>query len=212
MIAHHVPPAPPQVTRAMIDAWIRELATPDRERALTYLGAMGPVIVGRRGYYRDSLGKAGVNERGIFDDAIVVVGTAVLEAFNANTDPATFKVGMATLVPGVWHYKLGIHGLSKPKERQYRALVQAAPVTVERDGATFGAPRIRDTGYFGINQHAAGNYETLSAGCQTIYKPQWPTYLALVEDLMADAGAESIPYILTARADVAAASASTVAA
>jgi hypothetical protein len=212
-MADHVPAGPPRVTRGMIEGWIRELEAPSRERALSYLSAMGPVIVGRRGYYRDALGAVGTNERGIFDDAIVVVGTGVLEAFNANTDPALFRVGMATLVPGVWHYQLGTHNRSKAVEKQYQALVQAADVTKEMDGATPDAPRRRATGLFGINIHRAGNFETLSEGCQTIYRPQWETFLALVKDLMREAGATTIPYILTARTDVAgAASSPTVAA
>lgn len=205
----HVPPAPPQATRAMVDAWILGLEEPARSRARSYLDSMGPVIVGRRGYYADAMGVVGKNDRGIFDDAIFIVAPGVFEAFNANTDPASFRVGIATLIPGVWHYKLGIHGLSKPKEQQYRALVQAAPVTKEMDGATPDAPRTRATGLFGINIHRAGNFETLSEGCQTIYRPQWVTFLALVHDVMREAGAETIPYILTARADAAASSSST---
>ena len=147
-------------------------------------------IVGIRGYYRDSMGEVGVNDRGIYDDAIIVITPNVFATFNGNTDPSIKRRGVAVLKAGVWWYKLGIHGLSKPKHLQYKALVQAGAVTVIRDNAG------EDTGMFGINIHRGSKNSTSSLGCQTIPPDQWPSFIGLVEGEMARHGAETIPYIL----------------
>lgn len=194
----HVPPSRPEISRAMVDGWVLDPGFPEavRQRALDALQGARPFIVGRRGYYRDALGASGRNDRGIFDDALVVGTAGEWATFNGNTDPAAHRAGIATLVPGVWTYQLGIHGLSKPEHQRYPALVQAAPVTVARDGQA--AP---STGWFGINIHRAGNFETLSEGCQTVWRPQWAEFLTLVTELMATYNVRTIPYVLTARAD-----------
>lgn len=194
----HVPDAKPDCTRAMVEGWVRGLQVTEAAKGAAALASGKPCLVGRRGYYRDSMGEVGVNDRGIFDDAIVLLAADTFQTFNGNTDPAVFRRGIATLHPGVWRYRQGIHGLSKPKDRQYPALVQAAPVTVSRD-ADAGQTRVTETGYFGINIHRAGNFETLSEGCQTVYKPQWAVFFGAVVSLMKDHGVESIPYILTER-------------
>lgn len=151
------------------------------------------VILGRRGYYRDTMGAPGKNDRGIYDDMIAVVTATAFVAFNANTDPSAWRPGIANLKAGVWRYKLGIHGLSKPKERQYLALVQAAPVTVIRD------QQGEETGYFGINIHRGGYNTTSSLGCQTIYPAQWEAAIALVKSEAARYAVKSWPYLLTER-------------
>jgi lysozyme len=147
-------------------------------------------LLGIRGYFKDTMGKPGQNERGIYDDAIFLITPTRYEAFNANVDPSVFRPGIATLKPGVWRYKIGIHGLSKPKAKQYKALVQAAPVTVVRDGGK------EESGYLGINLHHGYNTETGSAGCQTIVPAQWETFIALVESEMKACGKAEIPYVL----------------
>lgn len=141
-------------------------------------------LVGIRGYYnRDA------NQRGIYDDAIFLVTPTKVYGFNANTDPAMFRRSIATLVPGVWKYCIGIHGLSKPKFLQYRALVQAATVTVTRDqlGGIF-------SGFFGINIHRGGYNTVSSEGCQTIHPKQWPEFIDLMEKLLKNG--KTITYIL----------------
>ena len=182
----------PAITLGMVDAWLA--ASPDAALAVAVRSA--PFLVGRRGYARDSMGVPGRNDRGIFDDAIVLLtGGRIAETFNANTDPSLARTGIAELVPGVYTYTLGVHGLSKPVERQYPALVQAAPVTITRDGGG------RASGYFGINIHRGGVNETTSEGCQTIWRPQWADFYARVKAAMDEASVTTIPYILTARAD-----------
>jgi hypothetical protein len=155
-------------------------------------GIKGPVaILGVRGYYRDTMGVPGVNDRGIYDDAIFVFSSSCHVAFNANTDPSVHRNGIASLIPGHWIYKLGTHGLSKPAHLRYRALVQAAPVTVLRDGGK------RETGWFGINIHRGSYRTTSSLGCQTIHPDQWAAFIALVEDQLGRFAQKYIPYLLT---------------
>lgn len=148
-------------------------------------------LLGVRGYYRASMGDSGCNDRGIYDDAIFVASPSCHVAFNANTDPSVQRPGVAVLDPGVWRYKLGIHGLSKPVERQYQALVQADEVRVTRDGGR------REGGYFGINIHRGGEHETSSLGCQTIYKPQWAEFINLVRGQLERYQQVVLPYLLT---------------
>lgn len=148
-------------------------------------------LVGIRGYYRDTMGRKGVNDRGIYDDAMFLVGQDHFSTYNANTDPSSpFKKHLATLRTGLWFYKLGTHGLNRPAAQRYQALVQAAPVTVDRDGEK------SETGYFGINIHRGSINSTSSAGCQTIVPAQWPAFIATVKDQLAREGQKTIPYAL----------------
>ncbi len=136
------------------------------------------ILVGVRGYYRDSMGVAGANDRGLYDDALFMVGPTEFEAFNANTDPSSVRKGrgtgagkgMACLKPGIWPaYQFGKH------KQQYEALVQTGgKVTVVRDG--LDGP-YEETGHFGINIHRGGNTTTGSAGCQTVPPDQWPRFI-----------------------------------
>ena len=127
------------------------------------------VLIGKRGWYSE-----GDNERGIYDDAIFFHSPSGVMVFNANTDPTRYGFnssvgkGMASLKPGVWRYKVGQHKEIRP------ALVQAAPVTVKRDGGK------EETGYFGINIHPGSYNSTSSEGCQTIWPDQWQSFINLV--------------------------------
>jgi len=147
-------------------------------------------LLGVRGYYRDSMGKVGENDRGIYDDAIFLNSPSCHVAFNANTDPSIYRDHVAVLKPGLWFYKLGIHGLSKPKVLQYQALVQAAPVCVNRDNGPM------QEGWFGINIHRGSRSTTSSLGCQTIYPDQWEAFMALVKDQLQRYGQKVVPYLL----------------
>lgn len=178
-----MPPARPEMTRAAAEALLKSH------------GVEGPAILGRRGYYRDTMGDHGSNDRGIYDDALCVVTPTAFVTFNANCDPSRFREGIAVLKPGVWLYRLGIHNLSKAKAQQYPALVQAAKVTVVRDG------KGEDTGWFGINVHRGGYTTTSSLGCQTIHPTQWDAFYELVKVEMKRHGLKVIPYVLTQRED-----------
>lgn len=181
-----VPQSKPQATEELI------------RRVLDRAGVHDLVaLVGVRGYFRDTMGKPGENDRGIYDDAMFLVTPAGVMRYNANTDPSVTRRGVAVLKPGLWRFRLGIHGLSKPKNRQYQALVQAMPFTVIRDGIG------EDTGYFGINGHKGARGGTSSLGCQTIYPTQWDAFIESVKAAMKEHGQKTIPYLLIEVADFA---------
>jgi lysozyme len=142
-----------------------------------------PVIVaGVRGYYLNSMGEPGKNDRGIYDDALFIHSPSIMAAYNANTDPSYVRKGkgtgagkgMATLEPGCWYvHKFGQH------KGSYLALCQrGGDVTVMRDGD----PEYADTGMFGINIHKGSYTKTSSEGCQTIHPDQWTSFIETAVD------------------------------
>lgn len=134
-------------------------------------------------------GQAGGNQIGVYDDALYLCAPGSFSGFNANTDPSRIHPGVACLKTGLWLYKVGIHGLSKPTEHRYTALVQAKEVTVLRDGRD-------DTGFFGINIHRGGYNTTSSEGCQTIFPDQWPLFIGLVRSKLLQFEQKVVPYLL----------------
>jgi hypothetical protein len=157
-------------------------------------------ILAMRPYYRDTMGKPGKNDIGIYDDAAFLISPRFYMPFNWNTDPSrNFTVdkpiGMATLVPGKWYYKVGIHGLSRPVSQRYTALVQAEPFTVARYQGEGKAP-LMDRGFFGINCHKGGYNGTSSAGCQTCWPDQYPDFINCVINEITHYRQELIPYVL----------------
>lgn len=146
-----------------------------------------PVFVaGIRGYYKNSMGDPGSNDRGIYDDAIFLVSPAFFGAYNGNTDPSGRRPGrgfgagkgMARLKPGVWlAYRFDNHGSASGA---YPAICQrAGEVTVVRDGIDGD---YEHTGRFGINIHRGSWTKTSSLGCQTIYPAQWTSFISSAHD------------------------------
>lgn len=152
-------------------------------------------LAGVRGYYFDTMGKAGANDRGIYDDAIFVFGPMTFAAFNANTDPSAFKPGVASLLPGVHWYRPGNHGISKPGGGYpaFRPATKGEMLPVRRDGEA-AVPSKRPG--VAINIHKGGYNTTSSAGCQTIHPSQWTAFHALVTAELKRAGQPKFPYIL----------------
>ena len=176
----NVPSGKPRISAKEVEKLVRKHGVTDRV-----------VLVGIRGYYANSMGKPG-NDRGIYDDCIAVLSPTAYATFNANTDPSAFKPGVATLVPGVYRYRKGNHGISRGAG--YPALRpatkgEALPVT--RDGR----PGISQG--IAINIHRGGYTTTSSLGCQTIHPSQWPAFQKLVYGEMDRHDQATIPYVLT---------------
>lgn len=149
-------------------------------------------LVGIRGYYLNSMGKPGVNDLGIYDDAIFLVTPDSCYSFNANVDPSRQFPGVATLIPGVHRYKPGNHGISKPGGG-YPAFRPATP------DESLPVTRYGKTGIFkgiAINVHKGGYKTTSSEGCQTIWPDQWLEFYRLTRDAMQKEGQKEIDYIL----------------
>ncbi len=152
----------------------------------------GVILVGFRPWF---VGNRPGNERGIYDDAIVIHSPVVTAAFNANTDPSIFRKGsgtgarkgVAVLKPGLWSFTVGLH------RGEYTALRQMGNFTVVRDGD----PPYEDTGdYFGINIHRGSHGSTSSLGCQTIHPGQWEAFISTVRSQMRRFGQHVILYAL----------------
>lgn len=171
----------PQLSKPEVEALIRSLRVPEAVK-----------LVGIRGYYKDTMGKAGENDRGIYDDAIFLVGPAVFFAFNANTDPSVYRHHIAKLIPGIHYYRKGKHGISRPGGG-YDALRpdtvgEALPVMRDgEDGTKYGVA---------INIHKGSYNSTSSEGCQTIFPDQWIQFINEVYHAMDREGQKRIPYIL----------------
>lgn len=131
-----------------------------------------------RGYYLNSMGKSGKNDRALYDDAIFVVSPDGIQPFNGNSDPSVFRKRVATIKANqAIRYKPGMHGY-KRKSGPYRAFRQNAPCTVVRDGVG------DDTGMFAVNFHRGGVRGTSSLGCLTVPPHQWNEFYGLVSGLL----------------------------
>ena len=145
------------------------------------------VIVGIRGYYPD-MGKRGVNDRGIYDDAIFIDSPHGFKGYNGNTDPSSFRPGhgtdaskgMAMLKPGLYFcYKFDTY--QPPGGRGYPAICQRlGNITVIRDG---NPPYEHTDPNLGINIHCGGYHNTSSEGCQTLHPRQWSAFYQLAKRL-----------------------------
>lgn len=179
-----VPKARPKLTQTELLARIKRFNVDRNKYPL--------IVVGIRGYYLNTMGKPGVNDRGIYDDAIFLDTPDLYEAFNANTDPSKYQKGIAVLKPGAWYaHRFDLH------KGQYLALCQRnGAVTVSRD------EQGEDTGsHFGINIHKGGYGTTSSLGCQTIHPAQWDRFISsAVAQAKKHIGVKwaeaTIPYIL----------------
>jgi len=169
-------------------------------------------VAGVPAYYRDSMGRAGANDRSIYDDAFFVFGPGgTFVPFNGNTDPSIYRDKVATLVcPQLIWYRPGIHALGK--KSQHAAFRQDSPVIVRRDdhvqpkgtldpdwGISLGGGLWTDAGFperFWTNNHRGGHDRTSSLGCLTVPPSQWDAYHAIVLREMNEAQVDRFPMIL----------------
>jgi lysozyme len=142
------------------------------------------VLVGIRGYYKTTMGDPAKNDRGIYDDAIFVIGLNVFQSYQANTDPSVYQKGIAVLVPGVYDCEKHMHKGAYPALQIIKDILQ-------RDGVK-GA----DTGRHGINIHHGG-VGTWSEGCQSLPPDTWLGFQRLIYDQMDAFKKKTIKYILT---------------
>lgn len=166
-------------------------------------------ILGVRGYYRDTMGVAGVNDVGIYDDAIFLVTPQGMIACNANTDPS--KLGwnpgvgkpFAVLTPGLWYFRRGPHK-AHPRALRQCTDEEAKKLGVPDDGEfkverSYGAKNPKnytEHGYFAINIHPGGENGTSSWGCQTIPPEQFKPFIEKAWGESIHAQQNKIPYLL----------------
>lgn len=157
-------------------------------------------VLAVRAYYRDSMGKSGVNDYGQYDDAFFIVSPLGFTAWNGNTDPS--RIGwnpnadkyMARLQTGVWTFIHLRHHASRPDG--YFAFGQGNnEVTVDRVEQD-GDVRTSETGCFGINLHRGGVSGTSSEGCMTVPREQWDAFYTRLHNTMRSMGKQSFPLIL----------------
>lgn len=164
------------------------------EWAKTHPGEPLPafVVVGIRGYYRDTMGAPGKNDRGIYDDGLFVVGPETFAAFNGNTDPSAYRKGVASLKNGVHPYRAGNHGVTRPGGGYpaFRPATKDEELPVTRDGDPKPRPGVA------INIHRGGRNSTSSEGCQTIPPDQWDAFYALTAKELKASKLKTFPYIL----------------
>lgn len=175
-----VPHTKPQMSKEELLSFIRESGSSiDTQKHPLW-------IIGIRGYYLNTMGEAGKDDRGIYDDALFIYSEPVFRSFNANTNPANYanasfrregsgfggNKGFATLNTGLWIvYKFDNH-VPQSGGEPYLALCQRGrPVKVTRDG--YNGNDYPDEGQFGINIHRGGYTKVSSVGCQTIHPDQW---------------------------------------
>lgn len=196
--------AKPKAPRALVV----KTATEDWERR--YPGVVMPhrYLFAVRSYYQDSMGVKGRNDVGQFDDACFWVTPTDMVPVNWNTDPS--KLGWnpgvgkpyAMLLPGVWWFRRGPHKGVTPALRQFtdeegdKIGLEDTEFEVLRAWGLNDKRNYTETGYFAINIHPGGEYNTSSWGCQTAPKSQAKTFLQRVWDDSFDAHMNKIAYIL----------------
>lgn len=152
-------------------------------------------VLGIRGYYKESMGDPKKNDRGIYDDAMFIVGPDFFAAFNANVDPSVNRPGIASLVaPQIIYYKVGIHGISGKNPRQaFRQ--DSFGIQVWRDGKS-GILKDSSGAPFWINIHDGGYTTTSSEGCQTLPPSQWKEFNESLKGQLNVYKQSRFPYLL----------------
>lgn len=152
------------------------------------------MVLGVRGYFRNTLGRPGVNDFGVFDDAGFLITPDVVLPFRWNCDPAKpgWNKGVdkyfAQLEPGVWPFRQGPHKRVPGRFRQMTdeeaELAQLERFFMDsRQDGEFTVRRLKEekkydeeTGMFNINIHPGSQRSTSSWGCQTVPTSDWDAF------------------------------------
>lgn len=148
------------------------------------------LLIGVRGYFLNTMGKAGVNDINIYDDAMLVYADGnLVKTFNANTDPSKSGAKLAKLDPGVYQFYKGRH---KNRIDAFRAYPEGVRLPCTRDGVKSLCSA--------INIHDGGIGDTWSAGCQSLPNrggyTQFTEFRDLVYNLMDKHGLKTVTYLL----------------
>ncbi|MGR9235041.1 lysozyme (plasmid) [Rhizobium leguminosarum] len=181
-----------ELTRSAYAKYLDLVPADGRGNAVTILAV--------RGYYLDTIGKQGANDRGVYDDALFVLEPNDVYSFNGNTDPGRFGRGIAKLKSHqAVRYRPGLHGFSR-KDGPYPAFRQDSDCTVTRDET--GDDTDNANHRFWINLHRGGVTTTSSLGCQTVPPHQWNEFKTLVDKLLKKHGQETFYYLLIDQQDL----------
>jgi hypothetical protein len=147
------------------------------------------VVFGVRGYFLNTMGKPGVNDINLYDDAWLVYedGTLV-KTFNANTDPSKHRANLAWLNTGVYQFYKGKH---KNRIEAFRAYPEGVKWRCKREEFS---GKVVDSWCSYINIHDGGASATWSEGCQTSL--QFVEFRDLVYRLMAKHNQKLLTYVL----------------
>ena len=138
-------------------------------------------VVAVRGYYLDSIGVKGGNDRRVWDDAMFMVSPRGVLSFQANTDPNGYRKGHGTgNSKGMAMLKTGVHLFGTGLHKGRVAFRQCEPFTVIRDGD----PPYEDCGWHAIDLHSGGVNSTSSLGCQTVPADTWEVFRKLLYGLL----------------------------
>lgn len=150
------------------------------------------MILGIRGYYKNTMGKPGENDFGIYDDALFIISPDEFIPVNGNTDPSKQYPGIAVLVPGLHYYKKGFHHINEPAKRYpaFRPASADESVPVKRVGDD------KITKGIAINIHRGGVNSTSSLGCQTVIPDEWLHFQQIGYAEMDKHLQKQIPYLL----------------
>lgn len=164
------------------------------------------------------------SQYGQYDDTIALICPTDYTEYKGNTLPSKWETGIAKLIPGVYDYRKGLHGIHhfadlSPEQHTevaawlaanpgkdhvpiagkilpYWAYRQAGPVTINRDGS----PTLEQDGWPGnpawIDIHCGGWNGTSSLGCQTIHPQYWIAARSLGFGAMDQWGQTVIKYCL----------------
>lgn len=211
------PNARPQLKPARVRELLSKALKENPEsKASAIIEACPAMLFANRGYFRNTLGRLGLNDYNVYDDAIFLVTPSLVMSFNANCDPVKtgFNKGVgknyAQLMPGVWPFCQGHHKKIKEAFRQMTPVEAFTErklnkfFTDQRRIGQFTVRRVEkenvgklEWGLQNINIHPGSESGTSSWGCQTLPPDQWIEFQTKTYAAMNAFEQTWIPYVLT---------------